>query len=197
MHQLCEREVGNRNGMKEVKEKHVLSEYLEIGHLWNHDTLNHSVIDNEKEGVKRKGRYSPVKNDSLVRKVGTYDLTYGVDNIDESYLWNHNTLNYSVIDIKEKGESSQGRVSPTKNGSLVRILSLLDVRSVNPYGFNINDRVQKNRSVNKIGFGIGMILMPVRDSRVHSLLVSWIRRLPPTHPPPEKPMLLFTRLESY
>jgi len=170
------------------REKYGILEYLDVDHLWNHDTLNHSVIDkgqNRQEGERSSGRYSPTKNDSLVRKVGTYDLTYGVDNNDERYLWNHNTLNYSAIETKEQGESSQGRVSPTKNGSLVRILRLHGIRHVSsPYDFNINNGVQQNRMVNKIGFGIGMILMPVRDSRVHSLLVSWIRRLPPTHPPP-------------
>jgi len=185
MHQLCEREDGNRNEIGEIQEEYVILEYLKRDYLWNHDTLNHSVIESTEssEGEWRKGRYSPTKNDSLVRKVGTYDLTYRVDNIDESYLWNHNTLNYSAIEIKEKGESSKGRVSPAKNSSLVRILKLHGVRSVTPYGFNING-IQKSRIVNKIGFGIGMKLMPVRDSRVHSLLVSWIRRLPPTHPPP-------------
>jgi len=194
MHQLSERMVGNRNGEGKSTEKDILEHLLVIDHLWNHDTLNHSVIDKVLPGEWRKGRYSPTKNDGLVRRLRTVDLIniYGVATFSisgGSYLWSHNTLSHFS---HRHGERKIGRPpgevdSPRPIDDLARIMISHDNIHLayyrSPYGFNING-TRRNRIVNKNGFEIRVILMPVRDSRVHSLLVSYIRRLPPTHPPP-------------
>jgi len=180
MHQSSERMVGNRNGEEKAMEKDILEHLLVIDHLWNHDTLNHSVIDNHPLGEWRKGRYSPTKNDGLVRRLRTGDLItiYGAATVSISgnYEGTQNTL-MSVID--------QLTMEHVLCYRMIFILYYLS-----PYGFNI-DGTRKNKIVNENGFEIRLILMPVRDSRVHSLLVSWIRRLPPTHPPPYAIVLYF------
>jgi len=189
MHQLSERMVGNRNGEEKAMEKDILEHYLlVIDHLWNHDTLNHSVIDKSLPGEWRKGRYSPTKNDGLVRRLRTDDLVNRDGAIIDStnggsYVCSHNTLSHFS---HRHGERKIEVDSPRPIDDLTRIMSSHDIHLayyLSPYGFNING-TRKNRIVNKNGFEIRLILMPVRDGRVHSLLVSWIRRLPPTHPPP-------------
>jgi len=199
MHQLCERMVGNRNGGEKAKETYKL-EQLVIDHLWNHDTLNHSVIDNDRVGGWRTGRYSPAKNDGLVRRLRTDDLIYimAKDSIGRCYAWNHNALSYSVIDNGTGtyiGCPTEVE-GPRPNDGLTRVMTSHGSHHLVYYLSSFN-RARKSRIVNDGMSTSRIILMPVRDSRVHSLLVSWIRRLPPTHPPPCYCTYICLHLESY